>query len=64
MEEEKINMTVTPQLIFGLDKILDLLVENQCYQAQFNKTIIKYDGIVEDTANGKREVFTIIRKVK
>lgn len=64
MEDETINMTTSPQLIFGLDKILDLLVENKCYQAQFNRTIIKYDGIVEDTANGKREVFTIIRKVK
>ena len=61
-DEEKISMTTSPQFIWGLDKILDFLVESKYYNAEFNKTTIKYDGIVEDTANGKAEVFTIVRK--
>ena len=60
--EERISLTTTPQFIWGLDKILDFLVEKEYYNAEFNKTTIKYDGIVEDTTNGKIEVFTITRK--
>lgn len=64
MEEEIKHMNTTPQLVFGLEKILDYLVENNNYNAQINNTNIFYKGIKEDTANGKRQVFEIERKVK
>ena len=64
MTEETKCMTTTPQLVFGLENILDELVKNDGYQAQIGNTTITYQGTLEDTANGKREVFYITRKVK
>ena len=58
------SMTTTPQFVFGLENILDELVKNDGYQAQIGNTTIIYQGTLEDTANGKREVFYITRKVK
>lgn len=64
MEEDIEHMTTTPQFVFGLENILNELVKNNSYQAQIGNTIITYNGILEDTLNGKREVFYITRKVK
>lgn len=64
MEEEIKHMNTTPQLVLGLEKILDYLVENNNYSAQINNINIFYKGIKEDTVNGKRQVFEIERKVK
>ena len=64
MEEDIKHMTTTPQFVFGLENILDELVKNNNYQAQIGNTTITYNGILEDTLNGKREVFYITRKVK
>lgn len=58
------HMNTTPQLVFGLEKILDYLVENNGYSAQIGNTTIYYRGIKEDTANRKRQVFEIERKVE
>lgn len=57
------SMTTTPHFILGLQNILDELVKNNDYAAVFNNTTIVYQGITEDTANGKFENFKIIRKV-
>lgn len=63
MRNEK-YMSTTPQLVFGLEKILDYLAENNIYTAKIGNTTISYKGIIEDSTNGKREVFEIERKVK
>ena len=56
-------MNMTPELVFGLESILDKLVEENGYMAKINNTYITYQGIEEDTSNGKREVFIIKRKI-
>ena len=56
-------MNMTPELVFGLESILDKLLEENGYMAKINNTYITYQGIEEDTANGKREVFIIKRKI-
>lgn len=57
-------MNTTPQLVLGLEKILDYLVENNNYVAQIDNIQIFNKGTIEDTANGKREIFEIQRKVE
>ena len=64
MSEEEKSITTTPQFVYGLERILDELVEKEGYIAQIGNTSVIYDGIVEDTLNGKREIFIITRKVK
>lgn len=64
MDKETKSKTTTPQFVYGLEGILDELVEKEGYMAQIGNTSIIYDGIVEDTFNGKREIFIITRKVK
>lgn len=58
------HMNTTPQLVLGLEKILDYLVENNSYNAQIGNTTIYYRGVKEDTTKGKRQVFEIERKVE
>lgn len=62
-KEEIKSMNVTPETIVFIERMLNFLKENELYQAQFNNITIKLDGIVEDTANGKREIYTLVRKV-
>lgn len=44
-------------------ELLDTLKENPCYKLQFENIKIKYNTTIEDTANGKREIFVIERKI-
>lgn len=46
-----------------LEKILDYLVENNIYVSKINNITIFNNGIRENTTEGRREVFTIERKV-
>ena len=52
------------KVIYGFEKILDYLVENNSYNAQIGNTTISYKGIIEDTIDGKRQLFEIQRKVE
>ena len=63
-DEEMKYMNTTPQLVFGLEKILDYLVENNGYIAQIGDTTIYYRGIKEDTSKGRIQVFEIERKLE
>ena len=63
-DEEMKYMNTTPQLVWGCEKILDYLVENNGYSAQIGNTTIYYRGIKEDTAKGRKQVFEIERKVE
>ena len=64
MEEEIKYMNSTPSMVFGLEKILDYLVENAEYEAKIGNIEIGFMGIHENTNKGKRQVFRIERKVK
>lgn len=64
MEEDTKNMNISPAFVLGLQKILDYLIVNEGYMAQLGAITIRNEGVIEDTLCGKREVFTIIRKVK
>lgn len=44
-------------------ELLDTLKENPYYKLQFENIKIKYNTTLEDTANGKREIFVIERKI-
>lgn len=48
----------------ALEKVLDELSSGRIFVTQIKNTTIQYEGTLEDTANGKRQVFKIIRKVK
>lgn len=57
------NKQVTTGFVLDLENILNSLVENENFMAQIGKTTIRYIGETEDTANGKRQVFEIERKI-
>ena len=60
------NKHMNISLAFSLDltKVLNELVENDTYMAQLGDITIKYIGVKEDTARGKREIFEIERLSK
>lgn len=62
MEEKSMN--ISPITIMQFSQILEELAKNETYTAQFGNVSIKYEGTVEDTATGKRQVFTIVRKIE
>lgn len=62
MEEKSMN--VSPITIMQFDKLLEELVNNEGYMAQCGNITIKYEGTVEDTLFGKRQAFTIVRKIE
>lgn len=62
--KETKHMNTTPQLVFGLEKILDYLVENNTYNVQIGNTTIIFRGIKESTIKGRRQVFEIERRVE
>ena len=64
METDVKFMNTTPQMVFGLEKILDYLVQNNTYNARIGGITIFYKGVVEDTANSKRQIFEIQRKLE
>lgn len=57
-EIEEIQMSYKAMM-----ELLDTLKENPCYKLQFENIKIKYNTTIEDTANGKREIFVIERKI-
>lgn len=63
-EKERYFMNITPLTVMEVGKLLDWLTENGDYLAQINNLNMRYKGIIEDTINGKREVFYIERKIK
>lgn len=50
--------------VFGLEKILDCLIENDICIAKIGNIEIISKGIILDTAKGKRQVFEVQRKVE
>lgn len=58
------SMNVSPITIMQFEQLLEELANNEGYIAQCGNISIKYEGIVEDTLLGKRQAFTIIRKIK
>lgn len=58
------SMNMSPAFVLGLQKVLDLLIENGNCMAQIGLITIRNCGTIQDTAGGKREVFEIIRKVE
>lgn len=44
-------------------EILDTLKDNPNYKLDFENIKIKYNTTLEDTTNGKREIFVIERKI-
>lgn len=44
-------------------ELLDTLKDNPNYKLQFENIKVKYKNTLEDTANGKREIFVIERKI-
>lgn len=50
--------------VIELNKILNWIKDNNGYIAQLGDIKIRYEGIKEDTINGKRECYYVIRKVK
>ena len=57
-ENEEIQMSYKTMM-----ELLDTLKENPNYKLQFENIKIKYNTTIEDTANGKREIFVIERKI-
>lgn len=57
-EIEEIQMSYKTMM-----ELLDTLKENPYYKLQFENIKIKYNSTLEDTANGKREIFVIERKI-
>ena len=57
-EIEEIQMSYKAMM-----ELLDTLKENPYYKLQFENIKIKYNSTLEDTANGKREIFVIERKI-
>lgn len=64
MSEEIKWINTTPSMVFGLEQILDYLIQNDTYIAKIGNIEIKTKGIIEDTAYGKRQVFEIQRKME
>ena len=58
------QMNISVSFSLDLEKILNHLVENETYIAQLGNLTIRYIGVKEDTANGKREIFEIERLCK
>lgn len=63
MEEDIKTEIASIGFITDLEKILNYLSENKIYVAKIGKTSISYVGELEDTVDGKRQVFEIERKV-
>lgn len=61
--EEKLEMRITPLTIMETEKLMDWLVKNAEYMAQIGNLKMQYKGLVEDTINGKRQIFYIERKI-
>ena len=57
-------MNITPDMILGLEKILNYLVDNSIYGAQIGNIAITYKGTKESSADGKRQIFEIQRMIK
>lgn len=64
METEVKWTNVTPSTVFGLEKILDYLIQNDTYTAKIGNIEIMARGTILDTAKGKRQIFEIQRKVE
>lgn len=62
--EEKLEMRITPLTILETEKFMDWLAENGEYLAQIGNLKMQYKGEVEDTLQGKRQVFYLERKIK
>lgn len=62
-EDELAYMNVTPLEIQSIKKILDYLVENENYIAQFNTTRVIYKGTYMEK-DGKVQYFVVERRVK
>ena len=50
--------------VIELNKVLNWIKNNNGYIAQLGDIKIQYEGIKEDTINGTREYYYVIRKVK
>lgn len=61
---EKISKNIHPVTTIEINQMLDELVKRNGYQLQMGNITITNQGEVEDTLNGKRQVFQIQRKVK
>ena len=57
-EIEEIQMSYKTMM-----ELLDTLKDNPNYKLQFENIKIKYNSTLEDTANGKREIFVLERKI-
>ena len=62
--EEKKQINTSLGFSIDLERILNHLVEHETYMAMISNIRIRYIGEKEDTANGKRQVFEIERKVE
>lgn len=47
----------------NLNDLLDYIIENGLYTSVKENVHIKNVGIIEDTINGRREIFVIERKI-
>lgn len=63
MEKQIINKNINAITFIEINKLLDFLIEKDGYQLKMGDITIENHGILEDTANGKRQVFQIRRKV-
>lgn len=61
--DKKDQMNITPLTIYELQKVLDYLYENGKYIAMVDNLSLYYKGTIEDTINGKRQMFYIERKI-
>lgn len=60
---EKISININAITNIEINQMLNELVKNNDYQLQMGNITIIYQGEVEDTAFGKRQIFQIVRKV-
>ena len=63
MEEDRKMGTCSTGFVLDLNKILNYLIDNDKFIAQIGDVKICYKGVIEDTANGARQVFVIERKI-
>ena len=57
------QMNCSMGFVMNLEEIMNYLSKDNSYMAQIGKVTIRYEGEIEDTANGKRQLFSIVRKV-
>lgn len=61
---KKLQMNISAITVMECQRLLDYLVEKDTYLAQIGDLNIRYEGVIEDTLIGKRQVFHIVRKIK